>query len=108
MKTDSATVSPPTLSPLVQYSFRAGVILLYFWCMTLPLVGKAGSQTLYASRNFFTVLTLLLVSTAFSLLAAWGHRKVSAGSLRPLWRLRVLFSFQLLFLIFLLTGVFAR
>lgn len=101
-------MSPPTLSLLVQYSFRAGVILLYFWCMTLPLVGKAGSQTIHATRNFLTVLTLLLVSTAFSLLAAWGHRKDSSGPLRPLWRVRVLLSLQLLLLIFLLTGAFAR
>ena len=38
-------------------------------CMLLPLVGKAGVQTVHAAKNFYAFLAVLLVSFAFSIAA---------------------------------------
>lgn len=50
-------------------TIAAGLSFL-FVCMTLPLVGKAGVQTVHARENFFAFLAALLVSLLFSVAAA--------------------------------------
>lgn len=44
----------------------AGGLSFLFLCMILPLVGKAGVQTVHAKQNFFAFLAVLLVSLLLS------------------------------------------
>lgn len=44
----------------------AGGLSFLFLCMILPLVGKAGVQTVHAKQNFYAFLAVLMVSLLLS------------------------------------------
>lgn len=63
----------------------AASLSFFFVCMVLPLVGKAGVQTVHASQNFRAFLAALIVSLAFSVAATVAKMKRSRldGSPKP-------------------------
>lgn len=52
-------------------TIAAGLSFL-FVCMILPLVGKAGVQTVHAKQNHYAFLAALLVSLFLSIAATWA------------------------------------
>ncbi|WFB35284.1 hypothetical protein P3T73_14055 [Kiritimatiellota bacterium B12222] len=67
---------------LAKYLLWASMGVMYFWCMTLPLVGKAGQVAPQHQVNFLTVLGLLLFAMGLSLLSGWvahRHKTLSKG-----------------------------
>lgn len=82
------------------------VIFWYFWCMTLPLVGRAGSQTPQALQNRLTVIGILSLSILFALLAGWEMTQMKKAPPRQV-RLWGIWTFFLIILMaFLLLGAF--
>lgn len=63
----------------------AASLSFFFVCMILPLVGKAGVQTVHANQNFRAFLVALIVSLAFSIAATVAKMKRSRldGSPKP-------------------------
>jgi len=102
------TTAAKTDLSLLRKSFLFGSgLLLYFWFMTLPLVGKAGSATSHARKNFYTVLAILLASILCALFAGLGKRGLYAhgGKFKCGWLLWI--TFQVLLSVLLLSGAFA-
>ncbi|MCZ7591021.1 MAG: hypothetical protein M5U15_02215 [Kiritimatiellae bacterium] len=90
MSTNSTTAGqglPANTSlPLVGTLLTVAAGLSFFFvCMILPLVGKAGVQTVHASQNFRAFLVALIVSLAFSVAATVAKMKRSRldGSPKP-------------------------
>ena len=52
-------------------TIAAGLSFL-FVCMILPLVGKAGVQTVHVKQNHYAFLAALLVSLLLSAVASWA------------------------------------
>ncbi|MDF3130182.1 hypothetical protein P0Y35_13325 [Kiritimatiellaeota bacterium B1221] len=100
--------TPQPVLPLLTRVFMGSAVgLLYLWCMLIPLVGKAGSQSPQSRENFITVLAVLVSAFLFTSLACRQLRKHPAPS--P-WYLRVGYSLcllQLVCLFLLLGGAFA-
>lgn len=77
-----------------------------FLCMILPLVGKAGVQTVHYTKNYITFLLVLLITIALSALAVkskWERSRID-NSPRPKFSFLVL-GLSLLLLVALVTGL---
>ncbi|MCO5044099.1 MAG: hypothetical protein J5I99_06970 [Verrucomicrobia bacterium] len=75
-------------------------------CMLLPLVGKAGVQTVHAQENFFAFLTALLISLLFSLAATAVKMARRRQDQSPMPYLSILLTgLNILLLISLLAGL---
>lgn len=86
-------------------TIAAGLCFM-FLCMILPLVGKAGVQTVHARQNFWAFFAVLMVSLALSIAATVAklvRRKVDRSP-RP-WMSLTLTGLCLLLLVALLTGL---
>lgn len=66
-------------------SLWGSILLWYFWCMTLPLVGKAGSQTAHARANLISVAALLFLSLLCSLVGGWELKAGWGSGSRQKW-----------------------
>lgn len=69
---DENKMKPDTpISPIrgPRYCLWASLVLWYFWCVSLPLVGRAGSRTAFARANQLTVTAILLASLLLALAA---------------------------------------
>ncbi len=63
----------------------ASGLSFFFLCMSLPLVGPAGSHVEHADQNKVAFLMVLLLTFVLSVLSTWskmGRRKID-GSPRP-------------------------
>jgi len=103
----SNTVSPPPVPAASRLWLWGSVILMYFGCVTLPLVGKAGSRTEHSGKNFLTVLLILLLSICCNVISAWIRGKRSGGRPVQRWGWWGYFVMQLLILVVLVSGGFA-
>lgn len=84
----------------------AGGLSFLFLCMILPLVGKAGVQTVHARQNFYAFFAVLLVSLLLSSAATAAklmRRRIDHSP--PPWMSITLTAFCVLLLISLLTGL---
>lgn len=75
-------------------------------CMVLPLVGKAGVETVHYTKNLIAFLLVLLVTGALSGLAVYSklQRRHEDGSPLPKFSMAIL-SLSGLLLVALLTGL---
>lgn len=102
--------SQPTVSPLFAGAGTAltiaGGLSFLFLCMILPLVGKAGVQTVHARQNFYAFLGVLLLSLTLSgaaTVAKLARRRVDQSPLP--WTSITLTGLCVLLLVALLTGL---
>lgn len=94
--------SDPVISTVLT---RLSGVALFLVLITLPLVGKAGSDVPYAGKSYVAFLVILLVSLALSVLALtakWRQYKEKKIR-RPHWALMQCGGLLLL-LVALLTG----
>lgn len=82
-------------------------LLLYFWCMTLPLVGKAGAATSHYQKNLLTVLIILVASMVCAVFAGLGKQGFLSSNRKRKYYWFAWVSFETILLLFLLFGAFA-
>jgi hypothetical protein len=84
----------------------AGGLSFLFLCMILPLVGKAGVQTVHYRENFFAFLAVLLLSLLLSSAATAAklmRRRIDRSPLP--WMSIALTALCVLLLVSLVTGL---